>query len=248
MAAKLPRLERDVAELAELAREEARRRAARRTVRRSRRRLAELLFWPALLAYGEAAVAYAGNAAIRAAGRLATWGVRIGWLAADGAARRAGRRARRLSLGHLGRVAQPLRLARRQRLPDLGLPDALPPARARGHAARRPCSCSPPASAARPDDMRQAATRRLFLVLHVGLVLAAFAGFTLAAGLAALYLWQERRLKRHDAGILLGPRAVARDARHARRRGRSSSRCRRSRSASSRASSGSRRTAARSTR
>ena len=32
----------------------------------------------------------------------------------------------------------------------------------------------------------------LFLVLHVGLVLAAFAGFTLAAALAALYLWQER--------------------------------------------------------
>ena len=42
----------------------------------------------------------------------------------------------------------------------------------------------------------------LFLVLHVGLVLAAFAGFTLAAGLSALYLWQERRLKRHEARIL----------------------------------------------
>jgi ABC-type uncharacterized transport system permease subunit len=33
-------------------------------------------------------------------------------------------------------------------------------------------------------------------------VLAAFAGFTLAAGLAAIYLWHERRLKRRDAGIL----------------------------------------------
>ena len=42
----------------------------------------------------------------------------------------------------------------------------------------------------------------LFLVLHVGLVLAAFAGFTLAAALSALYLWQERRLKRHEARIL----------------------------------------------
>jgi ABC-type uncharacterized transport system permease subunit len=42
----------------------------------------------------------------------------------------------------------------------------------------------------------------LFLVLHVGLVLAAFAGFTLAAGLSALYLWQERRLKRHERSIL----------------------------------------------
>src|SRR5204862_2557264 len=42
----------------------------------------------------------------------------------------------------------------------------------------------------------------LFLVLHVGLVLAAFAGFTLAAGLSALYLWQERRLKRRESTIL----------------------------------------------
>jgi ABC-type uncharacterized transport system permease subunit len=41
-------------------------------------------------------------------------------------------------------------------------------------------------------------------VLHVGLVLAAFAGFTLAAGLAAVYLWQERRLKGRRAGGLFG--------------------------------------------
>jgi ABC-type uncharacterized transport system permease subunit len=41
-----------------------------------------------------------------------------------------------------------------------------------------------------------------FLALHVGLVLAAFAGFTVAAGLAALYLWLERRLKRHEPGVL----------------------------------------------
>jgi ABC-type transport system involved in cytochrome c biogenesis permease subunit len=33
-------------------------------------------------------------------------------------------------------------------------------------------------------------------------VLAAFAGFTLAAGLSALYLWQERRLKRRESSIL----------------------------------------------
>ena len=43
--------------------------------------MAELLFWPALLAYGEAAFAYAGDrAAPGLMGRLATWGVRIGWL------------------------------------------------------------------------------------------------------------------------------------------------------------------------
>src|SRR5438046_8587415 len=43
--------------------------------------VAELLFWPALLAYGEAAFAYAGDARHPGrAGRLATWGVRVGWL------------------------------------------------------------------------------------------------------------------------------------------------------------------------
>ena len=44
--------------------------------------MAELLFWPALIAYGEAAVAYVG--VLRRpelATRLAIWGVRIGWLA-----------------------------------------------------------------------------------------------------------------------------------------------------------------------
>src|SRR5213079_3421153 len=45
----------------------------------------------------------------------------------------------------------------------------------------------------------------LFLVLHVGLVLVAFAGFTLAAALSALYLWQERRLKRRETSILRRP-------------------------------------------
>jgi ABC-type uncharacterized transport system permease subunit len=42
----------------------------------------------------------------------------------------------------------------------------------------------------------------VFLVLHVGLVSVGFAGFTLAAALSALYLWQERRLKRREARIL----------------------------------------------
>jgi ABC-type uncharacterized transport system permease subunit len=33
-------------------------------------------------------------------------------------------------------------------------------------------------------------------------MLAGFAGLTLAAGMAALYVWQERRLKRHERGVL----------------------------------------------
>src|SRR6185436_11156528 len=46
-----------------------------------RSQLAELLFWPALLAYSEAAVAYFGETRHPGMpGRLATWGVRVGWL------------------------------------------------------------------------------------------------------------------------------------------------------------------------
>ena len=43
--------------------------------------MAELLFWPALLFYGEAAFGYLGEARRPGvAGRAATWGVRLGWL------------------------------------------------------------------------------------------------------------------------------------------------------------------------
>ena len=42
----------------------------------------------------------------------------------------------------------------------------------------------------------------VFLVLHVGFVLAAFAALSLAAALGALYLWEERALKRRRPGLL----------------------------------------------
>jgi ABC-type uncharacterized transport system permease subunit len=41
-----------------------------------------------------------------------------------------------------------------------------------------------------------------FVAFHVGLVVAGFAGFALAAALAGVYLWQERRLKRQAASVL----------------------------------------------
>ena len=40
------------------------------------------------------------------------------------------------------------------------------------------------------------------LAVHVGLMLAGFAGLTLAAGMAVLYLWQDRRLKHRDSRLL----------------------------------------------
>jgi hypothetical protein len=120
--------------------------------------------------------------------------VRIGWLAQTALLACQARAARRLPVVDLGRLAQPLRLARRRRVPDLGLPAALPAARARRDAARRVLFVARALGGG--TSAGELALRNLFLVLHVGFVLAAFAGFTLAAALAALYLLEERRLKR----------------------------------------------------
>jgi ABC-type uncharacterized transport system permease subunit len=164
--------------------------------------LAELLFWPALLAYGEAAVAYLGEARHPGrAGRLATWGVRIGWLVQTAllvvqAARADGfpwtSWAASLNLfvwlvvgAYLIWGCQP-----RYRLLGLAVLPLAATLLALAHAGG--------------GTSLQAGSgySSLFLVLHVGLVLAAFAGFTLAAGLSAVYLWQERRLKRRETSIL----------------------------------------------
>jgi ABC-type uncharacterized transport system permease subunit len=147
--------------------------------------MAELLVWPVLLAYGEAAVAYAGE--LRGpglAGRLATqasgsdgfpWGTWAGalnlfvWLVV-GAYLIWGCRPRyRL----LGLAVMPLAVA------------LLVLAWAGGGT-----------GVAAGDDAGW------LLAVHAGLMLAGFAGFTLAAGMASLYLWEERRLKRRDVRVL----------------------------------------------
>jgi ABC-type uncharacterized transport system permease subunit len=165
--------------------------------------MAELLFWPALLFYGEAAVGYLGY--VRrpaAAARAAIWGVRLGWLAQTAllcvqAAREDGfpwgTWAGSLNLFVWLVVTVYLGVRRPYRL--LGL------------------AVMPLAAAllvvARAGGGTGVGTRshysNLFLVLHVGLVLAAFAGLTLAAALSAFYLWQERRLKRRAVTILRRP-------------------------------------------
>jgi ABC-type uncharacterized transport system permease subunit len=164
--------------------------------------LVELLFWPALLAYGEAAVAFVGEARRPGlAGRFATWGVRVGWLVqtallvvqashSDGFAWTSWGGVLNLFVWLV--VGAYLIWGCRARFRLLGLA-VIPPAAALlalAHAGGG-------TGAARHADYGS-----LFLALHVGLVLAAFAGFTLAAALAALYLWQERRLKRRARGIL----------------------------------------------
>jgi ABC-type uncharacterized transport system permease subunit len=164
--------------------------------------LAELLFWPALIAYGEAAVAYFGEARHPGiAGKLATWGVRIGWLVqtallAVQAARSDGfpwsTWAASLNLFVWFVVGAYLIWGCRARYRVLGV-TVLPLAAvllALAHAGGG------------TDAHGASRYSNLFLVLHVGFVLAAFAGFTLAAGMSALYLWQERRLKRRETKIL----------------------------------------------
>jgi ABC-type uncharacterized transport system permease subunit len=167
--------------------------------------LAELLFWPVLLFYGEAAVGYLGDARRPgSAGRAATWGVRLGWLAqtallAVQAAREDGfpwaTWAGSLNLFVWLVVGAYLIWGCRKPYRLLGLV-VMPLAAALLVVAR--------AGGGTGIGVRSHYSN-LFLVLHVGLVLVAFAGFTLAAALSALYLWQERRLKRRETSILRRP-------------------------------------------
>jgi len=163
--------------------------------------VAELLVVPALLAYGEAAIAYAGE--LRGpglAGRLATWGVRLGWLAqtallgtqaasADGFPW--GTWAGSLNLFVWLVVGAYLIWGCKPRYRLLGL--AVMPVAAILLAL---------AWAGGGTGLAEGDGSDLVLAAHVGLMLAGFAGLTLAAGMAALYLWQERRLKRHERGVL----------------------------------------------
>ena len=164
--------------------------------------MAELLFWPALIAYGEAAVAYVGVLKRpQIATRLAIWGVRIGWLLqtallaaeawrADGFPWASWAGALNLFVWLAVGAYLIWGCSPRYRL--LGL--AVMPAAAVLFAIAG-------LGGAADDD-----GSGLFVAAHVGLVVAGFAGFGLAAGLAGLYLWQERRLKRRPVGLLrLGP-------------------------------------------
>ena len=157
----------------------------------------ELLFWPALIGYGEAAFAYSSPRHTR----LATWGVRVGWmlqtvLLALQAARTEGfpwdTWAGSLNLFVWLVVSAYLFWGCRPRYRLLGLA-VMPLAAVLFLVA---------GLGGGTEAGKDSNYGNLFLTLHVGFVLAAFAGFTLAAALAALYLWEERRLQRRSADIL----------------------------------------------
>jgi ABC-type uncharacterized transport system permease subunit len=163
--------------------------------------LAVILVWPALAGYAEAALAYLGDG-VRPGrlSRAAIWGVRIGWLAQTAllvvqAARAEGfpwaTWAGSLNLFVWLVVGAYLIWGCRTSFRLLGL--AVMPLAAILFGI---------AWASGGAGAERSELGDMFLAFHVGLVLAAFAGFTLAAGLAALYLWQERRLKGHAPGVL----------------------------------------------
>jgi ABC-type uncharacterized transport system permease subunit len=160
--------------------------------------VAELLFWPAFLAYGEAAIAYVG--VLRRpelATRLAIWGVRIGWLAQTAllvaqAARVDGFAwsswSGLLNLFVWAAVGAYLIWGCRPRYRLLGL--AVMPAAALLFAL------------AWVGGGAAGSAADAFVAVHVALLVAGFAGFGLSAALAAVYLWQARRLKRRAAAVL----------------------------------------------
>jgi ABC-type transport system involved in cytochrome c biogenesis permease subunit len=166
-----------------------------------RRELAELLFFPALLAYGEAAVAYGAEARRPGlAGRLAIWGVRVGWLAHTGllafqAVRAEGfpwsSWAGALNLLAWLVVGAYLIWGCRPRFRLLGL-------------GVMPVAVGLLALAYAGGGIAAAQTGRpgALLAAHIALILAGLAGFVLAGGLSAFYLWHERRLKRRSSAIL----------------------------------------------
>ena len=164
--------------------------------------MAELFVWPALIAYGEAAVAYAGNARHPGSlGRLATWGVRLGWLAqtallvvqatdADGFPWSTWAGSLNLFVWLVVSAYLIWGCSPRYRLLGLGVMPLAASLLAISYVAGG------------TEESAGAAWGDVVLVLHIGLVLVAFAGFTVAGGLAALELWQERELKNHPAELL----------------------------------------------
>lgn len=161
--------------------------------------MAELFFWPALLFYGEAALGYVGDR-----DRAALWGVRLGWLAQTAllivqATREEGfpwaTWAGSLNLFVWLVVTAYLFWGSRHAYRLLGV--AVMPLAAVLFVVAR--------AGGGTEVGERSGYSNLFLVLHVGLVLVAFAGLTLAAGVSALYVWQQRRLKQRAVTILRKP-------------------------------------------
>ena len=163
--------------------------------------MAELLVFPALIAYGEAAFAYAGE--LRGPGRygrLGIWGVRIGWLAQTGLLV-----AQALAMDGFpwGTWAGALNFLSWLVVSGYLVWGCRPRYRLIGLAVM-PVAVGLLALAwvgggTGVDEVEQGGW---VLATHAGLILAGFACFTVGAGAALVYLLEDRRLKRRDAGLL----------------------------------------------
>jgi ABC-type uncharacterized transport system permease subunit len=162
--------------------------------------MVELLFWPALVGYGEAALALIGEARRPGlAGRLAIWGVRLGWLAQTGLL---AVQAARADGFPWSTWAGALNLLSWLVVGAFLIWGCRPPYRLLGLGVMPVAALLLALAYAGGGIGAEGDHPGVVLGLHVALMLAAFAGFTLAAGLAAFYLWHERRLKRREARIL----------------------------------------------
>lgn len=163
--------------------------------------MAELLVWPALIAYGEAAVAYAGE--LRGPGRygqLGIWGVRLGWLAQTALLV-----AQAISSDSFpwGTWAGALNLLSWLVVSAYLIWGCKPRYRLVGLAVM-PVVVALLVVAWAGGGTGVETTDRggWVLAVHAGLMLAAFASFTVAAAMAALYLYEDRRLTRRDTAVL----------------------------------------------
>jgi ABC-type uncharacterized transport system permease subunit len=160
--------------------------------------MAEFLVWPAIVGYSVSAIAYAGVLyGPPVSGRLAIWGVRLGWVAQTALflvqALRAngfpwGRWAGVLDLFVWLVVTAYLVWGCNARFRLLGL-GVMPLAAALLFVSW----------AGGGTGLSDGVHSDAVLVAHVGLTVAALAGLTLAAGMAGLYLWEDGRLKRRDS-------------------------------------------------
>jgi ABC-type transport system involved in cytochrome c biogenesis permease subunit len=162
--------------------------------------LAELLFWPALLAYGEAAVALVRETRRPGvAGRLAIWGVRLGWLAQTALL---GLQAVRADGFPWSSWAGALNLLAWLVVSGYLIWGCRPRYRLLGLAVMPVAAALLVLAYAGGGIGSDGEHPSLLLAVHVASMLTAFAGFTVAATLAAFYLWEERRLKRRARTIL----------------------------------------------
>lgn len=163
--------------------------------------MAELLVWPALIAYGEAAVAYAG--ALRGVGllgRVGIWGVRIGWLAQTGLLV-----AQAISTDGFAweTWAGALNFLAWLIVSGYLLWGCRPRYRLLGLAVMPVAVCLLAlAWAGGGTAVSDEGRGGWVLATHAALILGAFASFTVASGAALLYLVEEGRLKRRDTRLL----------------------------------------------